>query len=182
MKIAVTRRKLLKTLLALGVGSVFSSCLTGFAGSLEKIPVKSGDGKPSLETFTALSSLVTLHDDLDPETVKKMHAVFMDEPWGPDHIVRLHRKIVEGLAKRIDRKKHPLGQDGAWKLDEGEKWFAGHLLTTWYLGIYYHGERPTQRITFENALMFKAVEGLLPVPYLQPVGFGKWAEPPEDQP
>ena len=179
--IAVTRRTLVKTLLALGAGSVFSSYLAGFPGG-GKVLAAEGDGKPSLETFKALSTLVTLHDDLDPDTVERMYKVFMDEPWGPEHTVRLHDKITTALAAGVARKKRPPMKNPAWKLDDGEKWFADHLLTTWYLGIYYHAERPTQRIAYENALMFAPLRGLMPIPYLEPVGFGNWAEPPKDAP
>lgn len=173
--IRITRRRLVKTLLALGAGSVFSSYLP-FAPAGGKVWAQLGAEKPTLELFHELSRLVTLKDDLDADTVKKMYKVFMDEPWGPEHITAVSSRIKAALAAGGQRR---MLKDPSWKFTEGEKWFAEHLLTTWYLGIYYHEERPTQRITYEHALMFRALEGKLPIPYLEPTGFGKWAEAPE---
>ena len=174
----VTRRTIVKTLLALGAGSVLSPYIAAFAEDGKKISLPAWDEKPSLETFRALSTLVTLHDDLDEDACADMHKVFLDEPWGAEHIVRLYRKIRQALEKGVTREKSPGMKDADWKLDDAEKWFAEHLLTTWYLGIYYHQERPTRRITYENALMFAAIEGVLPIPLIEPVGFGNWSEPP----
>lgn len=172
-KTAITRRKLVKTLLALGAGGVSLSQIAPFAGG-KKVWAFLGGTPPSLETFSAVSTFVTLHDDLSPEAVARLHKVFMDEPWGPEHISGIYKKTAQALRD----KKRPLLKDPAWEFTQGESWFAGHLLTTWYLGIYYHEERPTQRLLYEDALMFSATRDVLPVPYLEPVGFGAWAEPP----
>ncbi len=166
----------MKTLLALGAGSVFFSTLSPFARDGGKVWAFLGDSTPSLETFAALSSLITLHDDLDADSIARMYKVFMDEPWAPEHIEGLHKKIIGALS---DEKKRPSLKDPVWKFTDGESWFAGHLLTTWYLGIYYHEERPTQRILYENALQFRAIKGVMPIPYLENVGYGAWTSPPE---
>ncbi len=133
----------------------------------------------SLDVFRKVSSLVTLRDNLDADTVSRMYKVFLDEPWAPDHILRVHNKIVAGLANGLSRKNH-LMKDLAWKFDEGESWFAGHLLMTWYLGVYYHAERPTQRVAYETALMFDSTRGILPIPLVESLGFGGWTDAPED--
>lgn len=162
-KLIVSRRRLIKTLLALGAGSVFLSCPG--AGS---IAVAQTAGAPSPETFASLCALVTTHDNLDSGTMSAMYKVFMAEPWGPEHMAGLYAKLTAALKG---------GKPAT--LTQGEAWFARHLLSTWYLGIYYHEERPVQRITYEHALMFRVLQGKLPVPYLEATGFGKWAEAPE---
>jgi hypothetical protein len=69
--------------------------------------------------------------------------------------------------------------DPAWQLDDGEKWFINHLLTTWYLGIYYHEQRPMQLISREKALIFDAARGAIPIPLFEATGFGAWVDPPD---
>lgn len=138
-----------------------------------------GDGAAQ-EDFATLSKAVTLRDDLPQEAVEKMYAVFKDEPWMAEHVTGLNKKIKKGL-ETVAGKRPPM-KDPAWKFSDGEKWFAAHLLTTWYLGIYYHEERETQRVLFADALMFDPLSGVLPVTYLEATGFGKWAEPPESAP
>lgn len=169
----------MKTLLALGAGGVSLSYWGSFTGDTGLVRAALGaETKASLEVFTALSSIVTLRDNLDAKTTQRMYKVFMDEPWGPDHILRVHEKLSAALVAGADRKKLSL-KDDKWQLDDGEKWFAAHLLTTWYLGIYYHEKRPTQRITFEDALMFDAVRGAVPIPFFENTPFGEWGYPPK---
>jgi hypothetical protein len=64
------------------------------------------------------------------------------------------------------------------KLAYGETWFISHLVTTWYIGAYYHPERATQWITLQKALMYRPVQRLIPKPYYESVGFGNWVNPP----
>lgn len=174
-----SRRQIIKTLLALGAGSVSLSCFQALADRPGAIVLPDTDAKTAtVEVFEALSRLVTLRDRLDPETVQKMYKIFMDEPWAPDHIVRVYNKTRAALGKR----ERASLKDKSWKFDEGESWFVGHLLTTWYLGVYYHEQRPTQRIAYETALMFDPTRGIMPVPFRQALGYDGWAEAPEDEP
>lgn len=106
-----------------------------------------------------------------------MYKVFMDEPWAPEHINGLHKKIARALGE--GSKKRASLKDPSLKFTDGEVWFAEHLLTTWYLGIYYHQERPTQRILYETALEFSATKGVMPIPYLENVGYGAWTQAPK---
>jgi hypothetical protein len=160
-KISVTRRKLLKTLLALGAGGVFlSGPLAG------KISFAAAEGPFTLESFVALSSLVTLQDKLDNDTAQRMYDVFMKEPWGPEHMAGLFAKLRSALAGKKE------------ELTDGEKWFSGHLLTTWYLGVYYHESSPPLRLAYDTALMFRAGDGVIPVPLVESVAFGDWAKKP----
>ena len=169
----------MKTLLALSAGSVSLAYWNSFSGDAGLVRLAlAGEEKATLEVFSALSTMITLRDNLDTETTKRMYKVFMDEPWGPDHILRLHKKISTAIAAGADRKELPL-KDEKWQLEDGEKWFAGHLLTTWYLGVYYHEKRPTQRVAYETALMFDALRGVIPIPLVDAAGFGTWTSPPE---
>jgi hypothetical protein len=175
-----SRRTILKTLLALGAGGVslvYRDTLA--AADNRRIALPAGGAKEAtLEVFTALSAIVTLHDDLDSDAAARMHKIFMDEPWGPDHIVRSYNKLRAALGN----KSRAVLTEPSWQLDEGERWFVGHLLTTWYLGIYYHNERPTQRVTYEHALMFAPVRGVIPIPFFENTPFGEWADPPKVSP
>lgn len=175
----VTRRQIVKTLSALGAGSVFLSLAAPAAAQNKALSLVFGEGA-TLQEFTTLSKIVTLRDDLPQEALEKMYAVFKGEPWMTEHVAGLNGKIRRKLEGSGE--KRPPMKDPAWKFSDGEKWFASHLLTTWYLGIYYHEERPTQRVLFEDALMFDALRGVLPVTYLEPTGFGNWAEPPKEAP
>jgi hypothetical protein len=183
---AYTRRHIVKTLLALGAGGVSLSYWRSAAAAggsiMTAIDEALAPEKPTLEVFTEVSKLVTLRDALDAETCKRMYAVFLDEPWGPEHILRLYEKISAALKHGVDKRKRPSLKAAAWDFDDGEKWFASHLLTTWYLGVYYHEERPTQRVAYETALMFEPTRGLLPVPFVDALGYGAWQERPEPAP
>jgi hypothetical protein len=168
-----------KTLLALGAGGVSLAYWSSFSGDSGIVRMAFGaEEKATMEVFSALSAIVTLRDNLDAETTKRMYKVFMDEPWGPDHILRLHKKLSDVIASGLDPKELSL-KDGKWQLDDGEKWFASHLLATWYLGVYYHEKRPTQRIAYETALMFDTTRGIIPVPFVDAAGYGAWIGVPE---
>jgi hypothetical protein len=180
-KVTVTRRQIIKSLIALGAGSAFlfywETLPHDVSGS---ITVIGGDGKPTLGVFSLLSSVVTLRDDLNPEMMKEMYAAFLDEPWGPDHMLRCYRKIMAALPKKEIATERPPLADTSWQFDKGEAWFLRHLLTTWYTGIYYHEERQIRAISYEHALMFDAARDTIPVPFVDATGFGTWAEPPEN--
>lgn len=179
--IALTRRQVIQTLLALCAGGV---CLlghdaaagnTGFRGSWNN-----AHHDPSLENFRDLSVFITLQDDLDPQAVRDIHEILMDEPWGPSHMKRLHTKIGAALERDAHIRDSTDMQDAAWQFDEGEKWFARHVLEIWYTGLYLNSARPRARVIYDAALMFRCAPAL-PVPLVQPLGFGNWALPPENK-
>jgi len=181
-KITLTRRQIIKSLIALGAGSSFLFYWETLpADNGGSITVFGGDGKPTLEVFAFLSSVVTLREDLDPGIMKQMYDVFLDEPWGPNHILRCHRKITAALSRHGKSSKRPPLKAPSWQFDDGEKWFLGHLLTTWYTGVYYHEQRPPQVISYEKALMFDAARAIIPVPFIEATGFGNWADAPEER-
>ena len=73
---------------------------------------------------------------------------------------------VRTATRRVDNpyvRMHP----EAAALAPGERWFVSHLVSIWYLGVYYHEQRSIQRITSDGALMYEAVRGLLPAPYVE---------------
>jgi len=64
------------------------------------------------------------------------------------------------------------------QLNELEQWFAEHILEAWYDGIYrYDGSEI--RVTFEGALMWDAVEGIVPVQGLSDAEYGYWGKRPD---
>jgi hypothetical protein len=180
MNIRLSRRQLagMLAVLAGGTAAAFWAMPHGDHSSLELVLPEPGDhNAPSFEVFAALSRIVMLRADLDLDLARRMYSVFMAEPWGPKHIgtayARLRQAIIARSKVLNDAEPVPLDD-----LDSGEKWFVSHLLVTWYLGVYYHEQRPTQRITLDGALMFDAVRGLMPKPFIEDVGFGAWADVP----
>jgi D-sorbitol dehydrogenase-like protein len=179
MKILVTRRQLVLTLIAVMGGS--AAGFWSIAGRDETgvelvLPPPGNPMFPSLETFRALSQIAFARTVLDETLVRRMYEIFMDEPWGPKHIGTAYAVLYRALGQ---------AKSENWKLAEwlpllgpGEKWFVSHLITTYYLGIYYHEQRPTRRVTYEDAAMFDAIRGILPVPFLESTGFGTWTDPP----
>jgi hypothetical protein len=136
---------------------------------------------PSFEVFLELSRIVLLRDRLDEQTARSMYRIFRDEQWGPKHIHTAYAVLRAAIIER-GKKANPANPVSRSVLGAGEKWFVSHLITTWYLGVYYHERHPTQRITYEHALMFDAVRGTLPIPYFESTGYGAWAELPAGVP
>ncbi len=120
---------------------------------------------PQFETFLALSRIVLARSDLDQNVARHLFEAFMDEPWGVDHISSAYAALRGDAAVQLKL------------LTPDDRWFVSHLVSTWYLGVYYREGQPPQRIAYEGALMHQAMQGLAPAP-LQSVGFGKWTEPP----
>lgn len=122
--------------------------------------------------------LVTCHDDLDRSVSDRLYPVFMEEPWGPKHIATAYA-VIHAAVPPDGLTCEPVHRVS---LDTGEAWFVEHLVTTWYLGVYYHAERPTRRLLYEEALMFGPVADLLPIPLIEAVPYGDWSVPPAGQP
>ena len=180
--ITYTRRQVVKMMAGLGLTGIVSPFIAAFAddNTVLNLPDFSPDAplEATVELFEAFSTLVTLQADLNNETVNKMYEVIADEPWGKEHLVDAYRAIRIALdAEGSKPDVYPNNQPNI-TLTDGERWFIDHILTTWYLGIYYHQERPTQRIAYENALMFTTIRDLVPIPYIDAVGFGGWTDKP----
>lgn len=133
---------------------------------------------PSFDIFYRLSQWVTCREELDLDIARKFYDVLQNEPWGKEHISRTYLKIREAAETRKGETNVPqLMQDKT--LDETETWFVSHLLTTYYLGVYYHEEREDTRLFYEEALMHDAIEGLAPIRLSGSTPFGEWnGKPP----
>lgn len=160
---------------AAGAGTWYWSRMTGDPGPFAAaLPPLDATQPASVEVFHALSQLVTCRDDLDPAVTARLFPLFMDEPWGPKHIATAYSRLRAAAISQGTFCPPGAGVD----LGAEERWFVEHLLTTWYLGVYYHVDLPTRRMTYEGALMFDAVAGFLPLPLVERVSFGAWAQPP----
>lgn len=179
-RVDISRRALIATLLkstaaALTVRYWISAASAESTLSL-KLPEPGSAEAPLFEVFLALSQLVTLRPHLDEMLARRMYPLFLDEPWGAHHIHSTYAQLL-GLIELSDGQLKPLPpllKDG---LGKGQAWFAGHLLTTWYLGIYYHARMPPMRVAYAEALMFDAVSPMLPNRFVGGTGFGVWGNP-----
>ena len=143
-----------------------------------EFPELPDQNNPSFDVFYRLSQWLTYREELDRDVAQRMFKVFQDEPWGKQHISRVYTKLKTAIQNSKDKTDiSALITDKYF--DDGESWFLSHLIYTWYIGIYYHDERPVQRITYEDALMFEAAGDWLPVPFLDHTPFGEWSKPPE---
>jgi hypothetical protein len=141
------------------------------------LPPAGDPNAPTFEVFMALLRIVLLREQLDEEVSRRMYRLFLDEPWGRKHIHTAYAALRAAIIERnqsADRTA-PAPSD---VLGPDEKWFVSHLITTWYLGVYYHERRPTQRVTYDRALMFDAIRGTIPIPFLESTGYGAWADLP----
>lgn len=119
----------------------------------------------SYEEFLQLSKLLTGSSDVEHHTAATMFETFRKEPWGMEHMYRVYSKIRDVSELQLS------------KMDDGERWFTGHLLNTWITGIYYH-ESGNRTISYEHALMYDALTDLRPVPGYCDREFGFWSKPP----
>lgn len=172
-----SRRKLLGILLRSGV-----AVLTAHTGQQatagahvlpHALPDPAGHEPGAYPIFLALSYLVTLRPQLDEALARRMHPLFLDEPWGAHHIQSTYAQLLALLANDPPLASHP-----HHALGSGQAWFARHLLTTWYLGVYYHERMPPQRIVHAEALMFDAAQPGYPLPFINGTGFSEWRTPP----
>ncbi len=141
----------------------------------QALPVLEAEDNPSFEVFLRLSQWVTCRPELDENVARAHFKVFQNEPWGKEHISRCFLKVkaaVETNAVQVSVPK--MLKDEAF--DGGEAWFIGHLLTTWYLGAYYHERTEPIRVTYEGALMWDAVADIAGIPGISGGEPDFWAE------
>lgn len=181
IEISLTRRQLLQILIVGGV------VVGGYGWKLLRMPNRTFtiklpdiiDDKASFDIFFALSKIITARAALDEKATQKIYAVISAEPWSEAHIVSCYKKILfllEGAALIYPPYTPTLHQ----QLNTDEKWFISHLLTTWYVGIYYYEAKAPMRVLYQQALMFEKLKQTYPIPFITAVGYGKWAEPPID--
>ncbi|WP_460426961.1 sugar dehydrogenase complex small subunit [Azotobacter armeniacus] len=153
---SLSRRRLLG---AACVGAAAGALLLSPAGSIWAGSEVSSD---ELKVFMAVSEQLTGHDDLDGNIGKSLY---------------------EALAKRDAAFAQNLGELKTQLektppvLDEPQQELARQILAGWYLGMVGSDYTATV-VTYEDALMFAAVEGAL-----TPRAFcfgnpGSWAEKP----
>ena len=177
----LTRRQLAVLLAMIAGGTSTDWFWNAAAAGTADVPLKIGLPKPNdpgteppFDVFLALSNLVTCRTALDQEMARRMYPLFLDEPWGPEHITKSYRAI----SALVPEMPEPVGVAACFKgarLGKGEAWFVSHLLTTWYLGIYYHEERPTRRVGYETALMFDPIREDIPVWFTGSREINYWA-------
>lgn len=165
------RRRLLASLAALFVCSTLP--WAAFAAATKGAGVVAED----LDAFIRLSEIITGAKQLDRETAMQILAVIRAEPWGKEHLAQIAAKLMPSLSDST------LPTDRRALLDpkrfgDGERWFIGHLLTTWFTGIYYH-QSGNRVVAYKNALMHAALEDVRPVPGHCNGVFGFWTEPPK---
>lgn len=130
----------------------------------------------NLEQFIALSSIVTGVENLDRDTAQKILDHIRAEPWGKEHLSQIAGKIFPSLtdAHSATSRQALLNPE---KFTDGERWFIGHLLTTWFTGVFYH-QTGNHVVTYRHALMHTAIQDVRPVPGHCNGVFGFWNKPP----
>jgi len=179
MKVEISRRKLLALLLGAGLGAIAYKYVHLFGKEVFNVtlPAVKDPRKPSFSIFYALSQIVTFHENLDRESAKKLYPVFMKEPWGSKHIVATYKQLRDLLASNTNPDLL-FSEIESGSIGVGQKWFAEHLLTTWYTGIYYYEKKPPRRLLYEEALLLKTMSGFVPLYFLENLEYGSWSNPP----
>ena len=141
-------------------------------------------GKVAVEAnftvFYKLSQWLTYREKLSEKAAKKLYKAFQNEPWGKEHIIQVYNKLQNSIENQ-DTSLDIQSLIEADYFSDGERWFILHLITTWYLGIYYHEDMLNQRVLYEEALMFSSLEGLATIPYYNATPYGDWSNPPEQE-
>jgi len=136
-----------------------------------------GSNAATFDIFVALSQIVLIEADPDRALARQLYDLFLKEPYGPKHIASAYAALRAAFMARGKRGGQATVAQA--QLPHGERWFISHVVTTWYVGVYYHPDRLTKWITRHGAMMYRGVRDLVPRPYEESVGFGRWAAPPE---
>jgi hypothetical protein len=128
-----------------------------------------------VDEFIRLSELITGTQKLDRNTAQEILICIQNEPWGKEHLGQIARKLLPQYSQA------PLPVDRAELLnpsrfEEGERWFIGHFLTTWFTGVYFH--QSSRVVSYEHALMFASLDDVRPSPSHCAGEFGFWSAPP----
>ena len=169
--VSLERRELLKSVTAFGLMLAF--CKYSLATS-DTVPTVSNN----VEEFIKLCELVTGTTKLERETAQQILNCIQNEPWGKEHLGQIARKLLPAYATETLPTDRLVLLDPK-RFEEGERWFIGHLLTTWFTGVYYH--QTSRVISYEHALMFAALDDIRPSPSYCAGEFGYWSKPPESR-
>lgn len=155
--------------------------------ALPRMALGSTDGKEpgaadGFDDFIRLSEFLTGTVHLDRHEGRKIYDLILAEPWGREHLAQIRAKLGDAPEnKPPPSARHRLLDPK--RFGDGECWFIGHLLTTWFTGVYYHAVG-NRSVTYVHALKFAALEDVRPVPTTCGGGrpFGFWSTPPEGAP
>lgn len=165
----ISRRRVLGALAALVAGQ----CVSHLAFAAPKEAKTVAD---DLDAFIRLSAVLTGVQQLDRETAQRILDVIRAEPWGKEHLMQIGGKLLpSGPDKPMPAMRQQLFDPK--RFTDGERWFIGHLLTTWFTGVYYH-QKGNQVVAYRNALMHVAIQDVRPIPGHCSGTFGFWADPP----
>lgn len=126
------------------------------------------------ELFFDLSRYITARADLKRSTAMLHFPYFAKEEWGWFIAGNLYSRFADELSQGIPSIPHLMGSG---KLSQLDQWYAQHILDSWYEGFYRYEGREV-RVTYVEALMWKAVEGFLPIQGHSDLPYGFWADAP----
>jgi hypothetical protein len=135
----------------------------------------SGNDTQDFNAFIQLSALLTGTSHLNLDIARKIQALIVAEPWGREHLTQVAAKLK--FLNSAAGAQTPLQAIDSLRFSSGERWFINHLLTTWITGIYYH-QIGVQLVTYQQALMFTALDGVRPPPGQCMGEFGYWSSAP----
>jgi hypothetical protein len=169
------RREMLGLALLPAAWLLLSDAARAERSAVGAMPAIAVPDRPTVQEFLNLSEILTGVGDLDPDTARRIYALIMAEPYGPQHVSRVYERIRAAIAGDPGKTREQILDPKAF--GSGERWFIGHLLVTWYTGVYYHAVG-NRRVAFEAALMHRALADMRPPPTSCGDAPGYWAAPP----
>ncbi|MEM6822356.1 MAG: sugar dehydrogenase complex small subunit [Verrucomicrobiota bacterium] len=141
------------------------------------LPIKYAN-QPSLDVFMHLSAMVCGVSKLSEGIGKQYFQLMSEEPYGLRNIGMSYHRICSVWKKNPELPLWELIKKFE-PLQEGMRWFVGHLAVTWYCGVYYFEDQPGVVITAKEALIWQRLEplkihsGFIACPPMY------WGDPPE---
>lgn len=174
MSIDTRRRNVIALALAPAVWLLFEEQTRASSANVGDMPPIALPDSPSFAEFMRLSAVLTGRTDLDQAMGRRIYALILLEPYGPQHVTRVYERIRASLASDPGQTHQAVLVPKIF--DSGERWFIGHLLVTWYTGAYYHSTG-NQRVGFEEALMHRLLADMRTPPSICGSA-AYWAAPP----
>jgi hypothetical protein len=152
-----------------------SSALAATAKLPDKVssgPAGASPARLSLEDFLEISRAITEHDELDPVVGAKILASLEGDPK--------HRANLPVLSARIRARKteEKLSAADFSISHSAVKDTLQEILTAWYVGVRMEGDKPVP-LTYFDALMYRALDGLRNIPATCGGALNFWATPPQ---
>jgi hypothetical protein len=161
MSIDTRRRSVFALALVPAVWLIFEEQIQAASAIVGDLPPIAVPDRPSFAEFMRLSDVLTGRNDLNRAMGLRIYELILVEPYGLQHVVRVYERIRTIMSSGPDR-THEAALI-AKIFDSGERWFIGHLLVTWYTGVYYHSVG-NRRVGFEEALMYRVLEDMMAPP------------------